>query len=262
MSPTSPANSRRALASLLVCAFAAAPAAAAPPPLPLPQDAAQRYTRCLALARRAPEEGLAFAEDWRNAAGGFPAEHCAGVALFEMKRYVEAARLFESLGGAMMEAAPALRANALQQAGQAWLLADRAPAAVAAFAAALSFAPDDPDLLIDRARAYAAERSFAAAVADLDAALGLAPKRADALVYRASAYRQLGRLGPARADIEAALKLDAGDPAAFLERGNIRLEEGDAGGAAVDWRKVAALAPDSDAARAARQNLADLARPQ
>ncbi len=42
----------------------------------------------------------------------------------------------------------------------------------------------------------------------------------------------------------------------LLERGNIRRLRGDNAGAKADWRRVIALAPQSDAARYARDNLA------
>lgn len=223
--------------------------------LALPDENAH-YLRCLDAARRTPQAGLAAAEDWGRAGGGFPAEHCQAVALFVLKRYAEAAQGFEALAGKMMQRSPALRAGALEQAGQAWLLANRPDAARAAFDAALSFTPDDPDLLIDRARAHGEAQDFVDAIADLDAALKLAPRRADALVYRASSYRQQGELKRARADIDAALKRAPDFPEGLLERANIRRLQGDDRGARADWRKIEKLAPGSPAALAAKDNLA------
>jgi tetratricopeptide (TPR) repeat protein len=243
-------------AVLLLCAL---PALAAPPgaaPASPPIDDSSHYQSCLDLARGTPGKGLAEAEDWRRASGGFPADHCAAVALFKLGRYAEAAQRFEALGGAMMDKTAALRAGAMEQAGQAWLLAGKAVFARADFDAALRYTPSAPDLFIDRAEADAELKDFAAAVADLDSALALAPQRADALVYRASAYRQLGRLDSARADIDAALKAAPDDPAGLLERGNIRGQQGDAVGARADWNAVVRLAPNTPAANAARGNIA------
>lgn len=225
---------------------------------PAPEDDGAHYRRCLDEARSAPKNALAAADDWRNAGGGFPAAHCAAVALFGLKRYAEAAQQFEALAGAMMQSRPDLRAGALQEAGQAWLLAGKPDAARAAFDAALGFTPRDPDLLIDRARADGAAEAFRDAVADLDAALALDPKRADALVYRASAHRQLGELDRARADVSQALELVPDHLEGHLERGNIRRLDGDTEGAREDWREVERLAPNSPAARAAAENLARL----
>jgi tetratricopeptide (TPR) repeat protein len=226
--------------------------------LPVPEPADAHYRRCLDEARAAPEQGLAVAEDWRDAGGGFPAAHCAAVALFGLKRYDEAARQFESLAGAMMQQRPELRAGALEEAGQAWLLAGKPDAARAAFDGALRFTPHDPELFIDRARADSATGAFRDAVTDLDAALAIDPKQADALVYRASAYRQLGVLDRARVDIAAALELVPDHVDGHLERGNIRRLDGDAAGARQDWQEVERLAPHSPAAQSAADNLARL----
>ncbi|HXQ50673.1 MAG TPA: hypothetical protein VN802_06230 [Stellaceae bacterium] len=224
-----------------------------------PLDASTHYERCLDAARRAPQAGLAEAEDWRNANGGFPAEHCRAVALFALKRYADAAIAFEALAGAMMNKAASLRAGAMEQAAQAWILAAEPAKARGALDAALRFTPNDPDIFIDRARADADANDFAAAVADLDSALALAPQREDALVYRASAYRQLDRLDRARADIDAALKIAPDDVSGLLERGNIGRLMGDRTGAAADWQRIEKLAPGSPAAAAAAANLARLA---
>lgn len=224
-----------------------------------PSDASLHYQQCLDAARGAPKDGLAQAEDWRNDGGGFPAEHCAAVALFGLKRFAEAAQRFEALAGAMMSERPTLRAGALEQAGQAWILAGDPGRARAAFDAALHFTPNDPELFIDRARADAEAKDFRTAIADLGGALALAPQRADALIYRASAYRQLDQLDRAQADIDAALKAVPDDVAGLLERGNIRRLAGDRAGAGADWRQVEKLSPNSPAAAAAKDNLARLA---
>ncbi|HZT52675.1 MAG TPA: hypothetical protein VFA22_12100 [Stellaceae bacterium] len=256
MWPSSPANRPLLGAALLPLLLLAAAARAA---LPVPEDASAHYRRCLEEARSAPETGLKTADDWRNAGGGFPAEHCTAVALFALGRYAEAARQFEALAGAMMQRGPELRAGALEQAGQAWLLAGKPQSARDAFDAALHFTPRDPELFIDRARADDAAHALRDAVADLDSALSIDPKRADALVYRASAYRQLGELDHASADVAAALELVPDHVEGHLERGNIRRLAGDTDGARADWREVERLAPRSPAAAAAAENLAALA---
>jgi tetratricopeptide (TPR) repeat protein len=250
----------KAVLGLLIAWPLVAAAAAAEPPRPMaPLDPDVHYGKCLDAARQAPKDGLAQAEDWHNDGGGFPADHCAAVALFGLKRFAEAAQRFEALAGAMMKEKPALRAGALEQAGQAWLLAGDAKRARQAFDAALSYTPKDPDLFIDRGRADAEAQDFKTALADLDRALALAPARADALIYRGAAYRQLDQLDRARTDIDAALKAVPDNVDGLLERGNIRRLAGDAPGAGDDWRRVQKLAPNSPAAVAAKANLARLA---
>ncbi|HUB96359.1 MAG TPA: hypothetical protein VL993_10595 [Stellaceae bacterium] len=243
---------------LLACGHGRAAEPAVPMSTPAQEDDSAQYGKCLDAARKTPDKALATAETWRASGGGFPADHCAAVALFGLGRYPEAARRFETLAGAMMQRGPDLRAGALQQAGQAWILANAPDKAKADLDAALAFTPQDPDILIDRARADAELRDWNRAVADLSRALALAPGRADALVYRASAWRQLGDLDRARADIATALAAAPNDIPGLLERGNIRRLGGDAAGASADWHKVEKDAPGSPEASAAKANLARL----
>ncbi len=56
---------------------------------------------------------------------------------------------------------------------------------------ALVLAPDNVDLLVDRAFSYRDKNDFRSAIGDLDRAHELAPERADVLTYRASAWRFL-----------------------------------------------------------------------
>jgi tetratricopeptide (TPR) repeat protein len=220
---------------------------------------AQNYDQCLALARSEPQLAYQRAMTWHDMGGGFPAEHCAAVALVGLKKYGEAAQKLENMAGAMMQADPALRGDALEQAGNAWLLANEMKKAKSDFDGALALKPNDPDILIDRAEAYALEQKFFDAIDDLNHALEIAPKRVDALIYRASAYRQLGTLGLALDDVTRALAIDPNAIAGLLERGNIRRLRGDRAGAKEDWQRIISLAPNSPEAKDARENLARLA---
>jgi tetratricopeptide (TPR) repeat protein len=233
-------------------------------PSPQPSQAAgppptgQQYEDCLALTRTDPQRAYDQAMAWRKLGGSFPADHCAGVALVALKRYSEAAKKLQDLASAMMQADPLLRAGALAQAGNAWLLAGKPNDAKSDFDAALSFKPNDPEILIDRAEASAAETKFFDAVDDLNRALEISPNRADALIYRASAYRQLDSLDLALDDAEHALTIEPNAVAGLLERGNLRRLKGDVAGARADWERIVQLAPSSEEADAAKKNLASL----
>ena len=120
----------------------------------------------------------------------------------------------------MLQAPASLRADVLDQAAQAWLLAGEPARAYAADGAALELRPEDADLLVDRAEAAGSAGWFDKAIADLDRVLKADPTRLDALIYRASAYREEGRLDPALADIDKALTLAPNSVPALLERGN------------------------------------------
>jgi tetratricopeptide (TPR) repeat protein len=224
----------------------------------LPAVEAEHYTRCMEAARERPQAAFDEANAWRIAGGGHPAEHCADVALIGLGRYAEAAGKLEALADTMTKGPIDLRAQVLDQAGQAWLLAGEAARAAGVLTAALALTPEDPDLLIDRAEALAGEKNYREALADLDAALKLDAKRVDALVFRASAHRSLEQYDQARRDIDAALRLAPDQPDALLERGNIRGMTGDKEGARKDWQRVAQVAPNSAADGAAKANLAKL----
>ncbi|HLY46284.1 MAG TPA: tetratricopeptide repeat protein [Stellaceae bacterium] len=237
------------------------PVPSARAPRPAAADAAT-YERCMSLAGHDAAAAKKLALGWQARGGAHPAEHCLAVALIGLQQYKEAASRLETLAQAMVRAPEALRAEVLDQAGQAWLLAGDPGRAYEAGGRALSLRPNDPDLLVDRAEAAGAAGWFDKALADLDRALKAHPERLDALIYRATAYRELGRLDPALADVDAALALAPDSVPALLERGNIRRLRGDVEGARADWGKAAALAPGSAAEAAARANIERLAIPQ
>jgi len=219
---------------------------------------ARRYADCTAQAGAAPAAALDAARAWEAEGGGGPARHCAALALIGLDRPAEAAQRLGELGAELTAARPTLAAEALGQAGQAWLLAGQAERALAAQDAALALAPDDVELRIDRSLALALVGAYRRALDDLDLAQALAPDRAEVLVLRASAHRLLDEPAAALADIERALTLAPQDPEALLERGMSRRLAGDDSGARADWQAVLALAPDGAAAETARANLARL----
>jgi tetratricopeptide (TPR) repeat protein len=228
----------------------------------LPRSAeadAENYARCMKLAQQKPREAQTLAQAWLAHGGAHPADHCAAVALIALGRYQEGAARLQALARAMTIGPTELRADVLDQAGQAWLLAGDPARAYTAAGEAVALQPNDSDLLIDRAEAAASAGYFDRAIADLDRVLKAHPDRVDALIYRASAYRALDRLDPARADLEKALAEAPHSAAALLERGNIRRLEGDPAGARGDWEEVGHIAPGSPEDMAARANLEHLA---
>lgn len=244
------------LGSVIGCAQAAA----APSPLDDNSlNGATRYERCLDLTKANAQEALNAAVSWQNMGGGAAAQHCAALALVELKRYSDAASRLDQLGHAAV-GGPTQRATLFDQAGNAWLLAHRGGEATASFSAALALSPRDPDLLADRARAAAELRDWKAADLDLSSALKIDADRADLLVLRASARHAMGLIAEARADLEAALHILPNYPEALVERGTLKLETGDRKGATQDWQAVVTRAPNSEAATAARARLSALAK--
>jgi tetratricopeptide (TPR) repeat protein len=216
---------------------------------------AATYEHCMSLANSDPGAARDFAEHWQSRAGGQPADHCYAVALVGLKQYKEGATRLEALAQAMVHAPAALRANALDQAAQAWLLAGDPARAYAAETAALNLLPGEPDLLVDRAEAAGSEGWYDKAVADLNRVLMSDPNRVEALIYRASADRELGKLDAALVDIDRAIGLEPNSVSGLLERGNILRLKGDADGARRDWVRVSELAPGSAADAAAKTNI-------
>jgi len=176
-----------------------------------------RFTECVALIESAPErayeEGMAWAAEGQ-ALGGF---RCAAMALIAQSRHEEGARRLESLANAANPALTGLRADLLSQAGNAWLLAREPSHARSAFTRAIATVESDPpqlpDLLIDRARAYAMEANFRAAEEDLSRALDIRGGDALALRLRASARMRQSAFQLAEADALQALALSSTEEA-------------------------------------------------
>lgn len=251
-----------AFVALLLLPSAALAAQSAQPPQTAVEAQEATYNHCLDLARTDPGAARDMAAKWAAQGGAHPADHCYAVALIGLKQYQPAAQRLDKLAEAMLTVAPnSLRAEVLDQAGQAWLLGGDPQRAYNDTGAALALAPNDPDILIDRAEAAGEAGWFEKAVADLDIVLKADPRRVDALIYRATAYRALNQLDPALADADAAVHLAPNSAPAVLERGNVRGLKGDVDGARQDWHTAMTLAPGSAAALAARANLSRLRPP-
>jgi tetratricopeptide (TPR) repeat protein len=229
------------------------------PALPLPPEMPRLaegpdYQRCLDLLENDPEEALRFAGAWDATGGGEGALHCAALATIGLGDPARGAERLERLAIAS-RAGNLARASVYGQAAQAWLMAGDLNRAFGAVTLALTLAPNDPDLLADRAAVLLRQRRFREALEDLDRALTIDANRAEAIVFRAAALRQLGRAPEAAAAVERALSLVNDHEEALLERGIQRHLAGDVAGARADWRRVIAAAPDSGAAELAEQYL-------
>jgi tetratricopeptide (TPR) repeat protein len=219
-------------------------------------DDQARYAQCMSQVSNNPQAALATANLWKPDEGGTAAAHCLAAALVGVKRYAEGAAKLDALARAKDIPDIGMRAELLDQAGNAWLLAGNPKSADASFSSALTLNPRDADIFADAARAKAALKDWKGAQAHLTAALALNPRRADLLVLRASARHALGQKVEARADLERALDLKPGMPDALVERGSMKREAGDVTGARADWE--AATRSPGEAADAARKLLSAL----
>lgn len=199
---------------------------AAETPAPTAPAAPTRFEQCVAAidddAARAYEEAMAWAAD----AQSLDAYRCAAMALAGQQRYAEAARRFESLAVSISPEYASGRAELFSQAGNAWLL-DRDPAnARSAFTRGIvtveRFPDLLPDLLIDRARAYAMEGNYRSAEEDLSHSLDIRPQDSLALRLRASARMHQNSFDLAEADARAAVALTPTDVDALLMLGHAR----------------------------------------
>ncbi len=213
------------------------------------------YEACLDQLAIDPAAAQRLAAAWSARGGGIGAAHCQALAAVALGHPGDGAAELDRLAHDS-PADAAARATVYVQADQAWMLAANPAQAAASASAALALTPDDPDALIDRARADAGQSRFRQAIADLDTALEIEPKRDDAIIDRAGDLRRLDQLQDAASDVDRVLARDPDDPDALLERGIIRQRQGNLAGARADWEQASSLAPDSATGDLARQDLA------
>lgn len=218
---------------------------------------AQRYQACLNMVQQDAAQAFESALAWRDAGGGFPARHCAALALLNLNRPREAADRLQQLGdemGRAGEPAP-LVAAVLAQAGQAWFAAEELGRADAALHAATEMDPEKPDYWIERARVVAQTQARHESLGLLNRALRLDPAHAEAYAMRASAKRFQNDLAGAMEDVELAIAIDPDLASAYLERGNLHAAMGRRDAARADWLKVRLLRPQGPLFDAAGRNL-------
>lgn len=195
-------------------------AAAAPSVAAAPADQ-QRLDACIARvdadSAAAYEEAMAWAHEERAR----EARWCAAQAMVKLGRYAEAARRFETLAGDQMWPQDN-RLDAYSQAGNAWLLARDGARAKAAFDHAARLSDNHPDVLIDRARAYAMLADWPHTEEDLSAALDKRPSDVLALMLRATARINRGAFELAVKDAEDAARADPRNVDALVVLGQAR----------------------------------------
>jgi len=244
--------------AVILAALALAPGPVAAQRKPGGPFDAEAYDRCMSLADAHPIEAQRLAMQARTNGGGYAAEHCEAAALLNLKQYDEAASRFHDVAQGTTAQDPSLRAEAYDQAAQAWLMAQKPQNARAELDAALKLMPRNVQFLIDRAQATGSAHDYWAAIDDLNAALDIDPKRADALVLRADAYGQVDAADLAMDDVARAISLDPQFPDAYLERGTLMAMKGEYESARGDWNRVKQLAPGSFVATLAQKKIAQL----
>ena len=234
----------------LVCA--ALPSRAAPPQI---EGGKRTYENCMNLAHKDPDGALEAALAWQVINGDGAAHHCSAVAFFNLGQYEQAAKRFKALADSMSAAPAEARAAMLAQAGAAWFRAEQLEKAYATQSAALKLAPNDLEILIDRATTLGAARNYWEAIDDLNQVIEIDPERTNALILRASAYRFVDALPLAQQDVAAAYRLAPHRPEVMLEYGILKRLTGDRDSARQTWLNLIPLHDGSEAAKAAQRNL-------
>jgi len=187
---------------------------------------ANRFEQCLAQIEAGAERAYEEAMAWAAEGNSLNAYRCAALSLISMQRYGEGARRLESLARSISTNNIGLQADLFSQAGNAWLLAREPGNARSAFTQALAIMRAEraqlPDLLIDRARAYAMEEDWRRAEEDLSAALDIRADDALALRLRASARMHQRTFQLAEADALAATRIEPDNVDNFLVLGHVR----------------------------------------
>lgn len=217
------------------------------------------YASCTNLAAKAPSIAMQAAADWRDNGGGFAARHCLALAIRGTGQYRVAASRLESLARDMAaDGQTAQAAEIIAQAALIWTGANEPELAINLLNDALTWSPEKPSLLVDRAHAHIARNQMDLALQDLDEAIIQGTEDADAFALRALIRRQAGDTDDAYADIARALELEPGQPNALLERARIRIQLQDLAGARRDLAIVLQHHGDDPAAETARQILQQL----
>lgn len=204
----------------------AAPGAGAAGQTTIDAAGSTHFQQCVAMIDSNPEQAYEEGMSWASLTHELGGYRCAAMALIAQHRADEGARRLQSLASSISPDATGLRAELLSQAGNAFLLAREPAQARSAFTLALTTLGSDPaqtpDVLIDRARAYAMEADYRHSEEDLSHALDIRPRDALALRLRASARMHQNAFDLAQADAEAAVALDPRNVDSLLMLGHTR----------------------------------------
>jgi hypothetical protein len=191
------------------------------------------YRECTTLATSNPAQALTKAEAWLKIDTGIAAQHCRAMALYGLRRFVEAG---EALTGVREMISPeniSLRSYVTRQASRAFVGANSADRSLGILGAQIAdisshrgnnavAAKLTSELLLDRARIHVSFGKLDDAAKDLDHAVSLTPINEDVLMERAGVFEKLGDMALARSDVEVITKINPTNAQArnMLERLN------------------------------------------
>lgn len=229
----------------------------------VPPDMQKKFDACLSTALDDPDKGIAAANEWRIAGGRYYARQCLGFAYAKAARWAPAATAFEQAANDAEVAGDPASGRIWAQAGNAALAGGDAAKARAYLNSAIARGLPDGlargEAYLDRARALVALNLPVPARADLDDALAQAPQDPLAWLLSATLARRMDDLPLAQKHIAQAVKLSPDDASVALEEGNIAILSGQEDAARTAWQRAVKIAPDSDAGKAAADDLSRLA---
>ena len=234
-------------------------------------EGSQWLVECLDLLGEDASRAHTMAQLQRNATTGTDrvlANHCLGPAATELSLWEDAATAFRAARDETPDDEPSARARFGIMAGNAVLASGDAERAVMLLdlaqdeAQRASNATLEAIAFTDMARAMVASSRPEEALAQLDKAIALDPENPENWLLTATLLRRLDRLGEAQDAIERASTLAPGNALIGLEAGVIAVLAGRDDAARASWQSVIEIAPDSEAARTARDYLAQLGPPQ
>ena len=184
-------------------------------------DERARYEACLLRIAQEPEQAYEDGLAWTSQGGGWPARHCAALALAALGHPGEAGARMAVLGEETIAATDHTRAVLFGHAGDAFLEAQDWDAAANAFQRGLAFAPQDYGLAAGAAQARLSQGDAEAAERAATRAIAIDARGAEAWRLRAEARLRQGDLDAAQSDMTEARERAPDDVAILLLRGRI-----------------------------------------
>lgn len=225
------------------------------------------HSGCLDLLAEDAARAHTQAQIKRNETSGADrvlANHCLGLAATELGLWDDARTAFLAARDETPAEELRTRARFALMAGNAALAANDPETARSLLTAAQGEAEQAASATLqalaasDLARALVALHETEGALAALDTAIRLEPEKGEAWLLKATLLRRLERLEEAQTAIERAVELIPTDAQVGLEAGVIAVLSGRDEAARQSWQSVIDTQPDSLAAQAAKDYLAQL----
>jgi|TARA_R110002096_G_scaffold257381_1_gene450718 tetratricopeptide (TPR) repeat protein len=229
----------------------------------------EKYQECLVQVEENSAAAILGARKWYIEGGAVAAQHCEALALYDQKRYGEAASLFEAIVGKLAREEGAgdfarqnkdvLTVQLNYLAGLAWHSDenyDKAYNALNSAIVGLDVGSEyGYELYIERGLVQVASENYEDALSDFTKALELNSEMIDAYLYRAETFRKINEHLKARLDLNAALVLKPSHPDVLFESGvNYRMLNNDEK-ALQEWEKLIAKYPNSHWQNLVQENI-------